>query len=85
MTGLGNDGDRAGKEVSVEIIGNWVKLNKLFGHGATRDGDGDLAMAITFVGKELGDSLGVSRIGTKTITGFGRIDDKLPTGEGLTS
>lgn len=75
MFRLGDNGDGSGEKMNVEIIGNGVKLNKLFGHSTTRDGNSNLTMTITFVIEQASHSRGIRAVCTKTVAGFGRIDD----------
>jgi len=50
--------------VLVEITSDAINLNILFGHRKRVNGNTNLSMAVAFVGKELGYSLGVGRVGT---------------------
>lgn len=77
MTALRDDGDGAWQELLIEMVGDGVDENVVLCHGAISDGDGDLAVPVTFVSEELGNGLGIFGVGGKAVAGLGGVDHEL--------
>jgi len=75
MKTLADNGDGTRKEVVVEVVGYFVKLDILFSHLLAIDGDTNLPITIAFEGEEFGDCFLIGSVSGDAIASFGREDD----------